>query len=167
MLQWYVANTRVVHCLAIGMGLPRLNRSMSFCFLSFTYKSTLRGLNTVEICNLMYQQSCKDSSIAWGEMTPIDIEERNIRLPHLIGGSTTVSIAEPPETEENCCRLGLRKYWLSEIDRNGPIFSSLSVATLVVSLMVFHLITGEFLQHANRYIYLPIRTHSFHGDIHS
>lgn len=50
-------------------------------------------------------------------MTPIDIEERNIRLPHSIGGSTNVSIAEPPETEGSCCQLGFRRYWLSEIDR--------------------------------------------------
>lgn len=65
----------------------------------------------------MYQQSCKDPSIAGGEMTPIDIEERNIRLPHSIGGSTNVSISELPEAEESCCQLGFRRYWLSEIDR--------------------------------------------------
>ena len=65
----------------------------------------------------MYQQSCKDPSIAGGEMTPIDIEERNIRLPHSIGGSTNASISELPEAEESCCQLGFRRYWLSEIDR--------------------------------------------------
>lgn len=53
-------------------------------------------------------------------MTPgLAILERPIRPARSLGGSTNVSIAEPPEVEEGgSCRERIRRYWLSDIDRN-------------------------------------------------
>lgn len=55
-------------------------------------------------------------------MTPdLSILERPIRPAHSLGGSTNVSIAEPPDVEEGgggSRRERIRRYWLSDIDRN-------------------------------------------------
>ena len=60
-----------------------------------------------------------DSNRSHSGMIPmLDIEERRIRPPHSLSGSTTASIAEQPEDEEGSLKAKLRRYWLSDIDRD-------------------------------------------------
>ena len=53
-----------------------------------------------------------------GMIPMLDIHERQIRPAHSLSGSTTASIAESPEDEESLFKTKLRRYWLSDIDRD-------------------------------------------------
>lgn len=53
-----------------------------------------------------------------GMIPMLDFAERQIRPAHSLSGSTTASIAEQPEDDESSYKAKLRRYWLSDIDRD-------------------------------------------------
>lgn len=53
-----------------------------------------------------------------GMIPMLDIAERQIRPAHSLSGSTTASIADQPEDDENSFKARSRRYWLSDIDRD-------------------------------------------------
>ena len=53
-----------------------------------------------------------------GMIPMLDIAERQICPAHSLSGSTTASIADQPDDDENSFKARSRRYWLSDIDRD-------------------------------------------------